>query len=72
MTTTLIAIVAFIVLALVGWAVAEGKYKAVTYSADDAEQAALANYEKQLLARDGEMNIGDVIKTISTRGFSAV
>ena len=51
MNTAILGIVALVVLALVGWAIAEAKYKTISYT---------------------ELGIKDVIKTISTKGFSAV
>ena len=71
--TTIIGIVAFAVVALLGWAIAELKPKAFTYENSEEESAVLEQNRRQLAA-DGyaEQNIGDVIQNISTKGFSAV
>ena len=65
--TTLAFLAAFVAVALVGWAVAEAKGKACTYHQDEAEQEALARY--QHVGDYQEMNISDVIRIISTKGF---
>ena len=64
----LIGILALVVLALVGWAVAEFKNRYFGYTVSEEEIEA-AHHE----AADGtEMNIKDVIKTISTKGYKSV
>ena len=71
--TTIIAIAAFVAVALVGWCLAEGKYKVISYDANDEERAVLAQ-QRQQLEKNGfsEMNIKDVIKLIATTGYKAV
>ncbi len=70
--TVLIGLLAFVVLALVGWAIAEGKDKVFSYHNNDEELEALQRTrDAQKQADYGEMNIKDVIRTISTKGFSA-
>ena len=71
--TTNIAIAAFIIIALVGWFIAEAKGKFVTYNHNEQEQAVL-NQNKCSLEQNGynELNIKDVIRTIATTGYSAV
>ena len=71
--TTIIGIIAFVVVALVGWAIAELKPKAFSYAENADEEAVLEQGCKQL-QQNGytEQNIGDVIKNISTKGFDAV
>ena len=65
--TTIAILAAFVAVALAGWAVAEAKGKACTYQQDKMEQEALERYQH---AGDyQEMNIGDVIRIISTKGF---
>ncbi len=73
MNTAILGIVALVVLALVGWAIAEAKYKTISYERNAEEEAAEA-HAAQLLHENGytELGIKDVIKTISTKGFSAV
>lgn len=68
----LLGLIALIVVALVGWAIAEFKYKAFTFtrSAKDIEEEEL---EEQRRA-DGfkEMNIRDIMRKNSTNGYNAV
>ena len=69
----LLGLIALIVVALVGWAIAEFKYKAFTFtrSAKDIEEE--EELEEQRRA-DGfkEMNIRDIIRKNSTNGYNAV
>jgi hypothetical protein len=69
----LIAIVAFVIVALVGWFIAEAKGKYVTYNNNDQEDAVLQQ-NRCNLEQNGytELNIKDVIRTIATTGYSAV
>jgi chorismate mutase len=71
--TTIIAIVAFVIVALVGWFIAEAKGKYVTYQNNEQEEAVL-DQNRQALAKNGfnELNIKDVMRTIATTGYSAV
>jgi hypothetical protein len=71
--TTIIAIAAFVAVALVGWCIAEAKGKYVAYSNNEEEQAVLDQNRRQL-EQNGydELNIKDVIRTIATTGYSAV
>lgn len=71
--TTIIAIVTFVAIALVGWCIAEGKAKFVTYN-NNEEELAVLEQNRQQLAQNGytELNIKDVIRTIATTGYSAV
>lgn len=73
MTTAVIGIVALIAIALVGWAIAEAKYKYFQYERNE-EEAAVEKKVAEALKQNGytELGINDVIKTISTKGFSAV
>ncbi len=69
----LIAIVAFVIVALVGWFIAEAKGKYVTYNNNDQEDAVLQQNRCNLEQNDyTELNIKDVIRTIATTGYSAV
>lgn len=69
----LLGLIALIVVALVGWAIAEFKYKAFTFtrSAKDIEEE--EELEEQCRA-DGfkEMNIRDIMRKNSTNGYNAV
>ena len=71
--TTIIAFVAFIVVALVGWCIAEAKGKYVTYENNEQEHAARKQNSKAV-EQNGfhQRNIKDVIRTIATTGYSAV
>lgn len=65
--TTISVLAAFVAVAIVGWAVAELKGRACNYHQNEEEADALAKYQHA----DGyeEMNIRDVIRIISTKGF---
>ena len=69
----LLGLIALIVVALVGWAIAEFKYKAFTFtrSAKDIEEE--EELEEQRRA-DGlkEMSIRDIMRKNSTNGYNAV
>jgi chorismate mutase len=71
--TTIIAIAVLILIALVGWFVAEAKGKYVIYANNEQEQAVL-DQNRHNLEQNGftELNIKDVIRTIATTGYSAV
>ncbi|MBO6058700.1 MAG: hypothetical protein J6P67_00960 [Bacteroidaceae bacterium] len=73
MTTALFGIVALIAIALIGWAIAEAKYKTITYTRNE-EETAVEDRAAEALKQNGydELGIKDVIKTISTKGFDAV
>lgn len=62
-----------VLLALVGWGVAELKAKALPYEQDEQEKD-VERRAAEALQRDGytELGIADVVRTISTKGFSAV
>ena len=69
----LIGLIALVVVALVGWAIAEFKYKAFTFTRsekDSEEEKAL----EEMKRADGfkEMNIRDIMRKNSTNGYNAV
>ena len=69
----LIGLIALVVVALVGWAIAEFKYKAFTFTRsekDIEEEKEL----KEMKRADGfkEMNIRDIMRKNSTNGYNAV
>ncbi len=71
--TTIIAIAAFIAVALVGWFLAEAKGKFITYKNNEQEDAVLKQNRCQLEQKGyDELNIKDVMRTIATTGYSAV
>ncbi len=69
----LIGFIALIVVAVIGWAIAEFKYKAFTFtrSAKDVEEE---EELEELHRADGfkEMNIRDIMRKNSTNGYNAV
>ena len=69
----LLGLIALIVVALVGWAIAEFKYKAFTFtrSAKDIEEEEELKEQRRA---DGfkEMNIRDIMRKNSTNGYNAV
>ena len=69
----LIGFIALIVVAVIGWAIAEFKYKAFTFtrSAKDVEEE---EELEELHRADGfkEMNIRDIMRNNSTKGYNAV
>ena len=71
--TVITAILVLLVVALIGWAIAEGKGKTLNYVNNEDEEAVLKQREEQL-QQNGymELNIKDVIRTIATTGYSAV
>lgn len=69
----LIGFIALVVVALIGWAIAEFKYKAFTFtrSAKDVEEEELLESEHRAEGFK-EMNIRDIMRKNSTNGYNAV
>ena len=69
----LIGLIALVVVALVGWAIAEFKYKAFTFTRSEKDIEEEKELEEMKRA-DGfkEMNIRDIIRKNSTNGYNAV
>ena len=69
----LIGLIALVVVALVGWAIAEFKYKAFTFTRSEKEIEDEKELEEMKRA-DGfkEMNIRDIMRKNSTNGYNAV
>lgn len=68
----IIGISTLVVLALLGWAVAEFKNKYFNYTVSDEEIEAV-HHEAAHRSQDGkEMGIKEVIDTISTKGYKSV
>ena len=69
----LIGFVALIAVGLVGWAIAEFKYKAFTFtrSEKDVEEEELLENEHRA-QEFKEMNIRDIMRKNSTNGYNAV
>ena len=71
--TVITAIAAFVVVALLGWAIAEGKDKVFSYKNNKEEEAVLQSNAEQLRKNGySELGINDVIRMIATTGYSAV
>lgn len=71
--TTIIACVAFVAVALVGWGIAELKAKFITYSNNEQEELVLEQNRRKLEQNGyAELNINDVMRTITTAGYNAV
>lgn len=72
MTTTIIAIILLIAIALFGLCIAELKGKYCNYENSEAEETVLNNVSEQVKMNGfSELGIKDVIATISTKGFQA-
>ena len=70
MFNTIIALVAFFVIALIGWGLAELKSKGCLYEQNEEEAAVDEQLARQLHENGfNELTIKDVIKNISTKGF---
>ncbi|MBO4659724.1 MAG: hypothetical protein J5637_08885 [Prevotella sp.] len=70
MFNTIIALVVFFAIALIGWGVAELKSKGCQYTQNEDEAAVDEQLAQQLHEKGfHEMDIRDVIKNISTKGF---
>lgn len=69
----LFGFVALIVVAIIGWAIAEFKYKTFTFTRSEKDIEEEEELEEQRRA-DGfkEMNIRDIIRKNSTNGYNAV
>ena len=69
----LIGLIALVVVALVGWAIAEFKYKAFTFTRSEKDIEEEKELE-ELKRADGfkEMNIRDLMRKNSTNGYNAV
>ena len=68
----LIGFLCFFAIALAGWAIAELKGKTDSYADNEDELKAMNTYlENQKKGGYEEMSIRDVVKNISTKGFSA-
>ena len=69
----LIGFIALFVVALIGWAIAEFKYKAFTFtrSEKDLEEERLLENEHRAEGFK-EMNIRDIMRKNSTNGYNAV
>ena len=72
MFQSIIGLVIFVAVALVGWGIAELKAKACNYEQNDEEREVDEHLAQQLHEKGfSEMDINDVIRNISTKGFKA-
>ncbi|MGN8650963.1 hypothetical protein [Segatella copri] len=68
-----VGLFALIVVALVGWAIAEFKYKAFTFTRSEKDIEEEEELEEQKRAEGfQEMNIRDIMRKNSTNGYNAV
>ena len=69
----LIGLIALVVVALIGWPIAEFKYKAFTFTRSEKDIEEEKELEEMKRA-DGfkEMNIRDIMRKNSTNGYNAV
>ena len=71
--TALVGFIALIVVALIGWAIAEFKYKAFTFTRSEKDIEEEKELEEHQRANDfKEMNIRDIMRNNSTKGYNAV
>lgn len=69
----LIGFIALIVVAIVGWAIAEFKYKAFTFTRSEIDMEEEKELEEQRRANGfKELTIGDIKRMNSTNGYNAV
>lgn len=69
----LVIFLIFFAISLVGWCIAEIKANNDVYSENDAEKSAMSQFlDNQKKGGYEEMSIRDVIKNISTKGFSSI
>lgn len=69
----LIGFIALIVVAIIGWAIAEFKYKAFTFTRSEKDIEEEEELEEQKRAEGfKEMNIRDIMRKNSTNGYNAV
>ena len=69
----LIGLIALVVVALVGWAIAEFKYKAFTFTRSEKDIEEEKELEEMKRAAGfKEMNIRDIMRKNSTNGYNAV
>ena len=69
----LIGLIALVVVALIGWAIAEFKFKAFSFTRSEKDIEEEKELE-ELKRTDGfkEMNIRDIMRKNSTNGYNAV
>ena len=69
----LVGFIALIVVALIGWAIAELKYKTFTFTRSEKDIEEEKELEEHQRANGfKEMNIRDIMRNNSTKGYNAV
>lgn len=69
----LIGFIAILVIAIVGWLIAELKYKTIHFTRSEADIDEEKELEEMRAANNfKEMNIADIMRNNSTKGFNAV
>lgn len=73
MVTPVFVFIAFVVVALVGWGVAELKARTIHFehSGEEREEAELLENERRAEGFE-EKNVHDIMRSNSTKGFNAV
>lgn len=71
--TALEGFISFVVIALVGWAIAEVKYRTISFHHSSQEDA-VNEKAAATLKKDGykENSIRDILKTITFKGYKAI
>lgn len=73
MNTALIGFILFVVISLVGWAIAELKNKAIHFEHSEAEAEGEKEMEEHFMQHGGhEQDLKDLLKHNSTKGYNAV
>lgn len=69
----IIAMLVIVLLALLGWGIGIAKYHLMSYHESDEEKEAMKRFNDLHMQNNAkEMDIHDVMKLISTKGFNAV
>lgn len=73
MPTPMIGLIVLLVIALVAWAIAELKSKAITFTHSEAEAEGEEEMLEAFEAHGGkEMGLKDLLKNNSTKGYKAI
>lgn len=73
MENPIIGLIALIVIALVAWAIAELKNKAITFTHSEAEAEGEEEMLEAFEAHGGkEMSLKDILKNNSTKGYKSI
>ncbi len=73
MTTPIFGLIALLLLALVGWGIAELKSKVITFTHSEAEAEGEEEMLEAFEAHGGkEMSLKDILANNSTKGFQSI